>query len=106
MARIICGLLVVQQALDCGFTALGVSRDGSKAEGNPLIRFLIESYGLWSLFALKAAIIIILLLAIKPLQRQMMQCNYFRYSLYTSFCGVFGLYSVVLVAWFNILTSS
>lgn len=52
--------LAVLNVLDAFFTAEGISKFGVELEMNPFMRFLIESYGTWCLYAFKGFFITLL----------------------------------------------
>jgi len=53
--------LIILNLLDAFFTAHGIDRYGIELEMNPIMRYLIEHYGTWCLFAFKGFFVSLLL---------------------------------------------
>ncbi|UCF70835.1 MAG: hypothetical protein JSW49_00740 [candidate division WOR-3 bacterium] len=61
-------LLLVLSLADATLTAININTYGMEVEWNPLMRYLIEMYGVWVMFAFKGffgAVLIFLLLKIE-----------------------------------------
>lgn len=48
------GLLLVLSLIDATFTGINIQHYGLDVEWNPIMRFLIEHYGIWIMFAMKS----------------------------------------------------
>lgn len=60
-------LLLLLSLIDATLTAFNIDRWGMDVEWNPIMRHLIETYGVWTMFAIKGffgALLIFLLLRI------------------------------------------
>lgn len=53
--------LIVLNILDAFFTAHGIARFGIELEMNPVMRYLIEHYGTWCMYAFKGVFVSLLL---------------------------------------------
>lgn len=76
---ILASILSVFQILDGTFTHMGVSRYGVEAEGNPIIKYLIEKFGATnSLFVVKFLCVVMIIFLCKKYVNSIEQVWLFR----------------------------
>jgi len=84
--------LIALQVLDAGFTALGVYLHGTEAEGNIIIKTLIENFGLLVLIPVKLFAIFLICIIIKSRHG-------FGIIEKTTMYLIFIFYYIVVISW-------
>lgn len=84
-------LLAILNILDAVFTAKGISEFGIEIEVNPIMRNLIQEYGIWCLYAFKAFFVGLLLVMLWKTPEEKL-----RRIVTPSLWALVGAYSVIV----------
>lgn len=93
-----CYYNIVMQICDAVFTYWGTSNFGAEVEGNPLIRNLIEDYGVNIIFMIKTIIILLIFLMIHMVKRSPEVFEKSSFNILLPITNI--IYTIVVVDWF------